>query len=300
MIIDRKIPLKYIIKKIGLEFGLALLFTCVVIFSKKYLKIEVSLPIHIPAFLGTAISLVLAFKLNHSYDRWWEARKIWGAIVNDSRTLLIQLKGFCMHQENENVRDMIKEMGFRQIAWTYSLSNSLRNLSPLENLESFLCSKEIEILKGHCNAPLKILDLNANSVKELFIGKEINQYQQIQIDSTIKRLCSSMGRAERIKNTIFPKLYRVFLSFFIYVFILTLAISLSDLQPMTEIVILLAIVLPFILLKRAAHYLQDPFENRPTDVPTESISRVIEINIKQLLDEKEIPQVLDPEDFYIM
>ena len=95
------------------------------------------LPISIPAFLGTAISVILSFKLNQSYDRWWEARKIWGGIVNDSRTFVIQLQMF-LSKGNES---SIKKIAYRQVAWCYCLGQSLRGLDPLGNLEKFLSSR---------------------------------------------------------------------------------------------------------------------------------------------------------------
>ena len=93
MLLDKRIPLPFIFRKIGFDMALILVFTVIVIFFKMYIDDDLSLPVNIPAFLGIAISLVLAFKLSQSYDRWWEARKIWGAIVNDSRTLVIQFEG---------------------------------------------------------------------------------------------------------------------------------------------------------------------------------------------------------------
>ncbi|WP_316809380.1 bestrophin family ion channel [Pedobacter agri] len=71
------------------------------------------MPLGIPAFLGTAISVILSFKLNQSYDRWWEARKIWGSIVGDSRTFVLQLQSF-LYTGND---DAILTLCFRYIAW---------------------------------------------------------------------------------------------------------------------------------------------------------------------------------------
>lgn len=93
MITNKRIPLTYPFHLIKWD----LLFTILFSFSTHYLTkyvFEMNIPIAIGAFLGTAIALILSFKLSQSYDRWWEARKIWGAIVNDSRTLVMQLKNF--------------------------------------------------------------------------------------------------------------------------------------------------------------------------------------------------------------
>jgi putative membrane protein len=93
MILERKIPLTYWLRTIKWDLLIVSVFSLTVYFTSEYL-IDLSIPISIGAFLGTAISLLLSFKLGQSYDRWWEARKIWGAIVNDSRTLVMQIQTF--------------------------------------------------------------------------------------------------------------------------------------------------------------------------------------------------------------
>lgn len=108
-----------------------------------------------------------------------------------------------------------------------------------------------------------------------------------------------MGMAERIKNTIFPVTYRIFLHIFIYIFIVTLSIALRDIKSYFEIPLLLTISTMFFLLEKSATHMQDPFRNRPTDTPVTAIARTIEINIKELLNEQEIPKPQQPEKFYL-
>ena len=93
MILEKRIPITYWFKIIKWDLLIVSVFSTVVYFFSKYL-IDLNIPISIGTFLGTAIALLLSFKLSQSYDRWWEARKIWGSIVNDSRTFVIQLKTF--------------------------------------------------------------------------------------------------------------------------------------------------------------------------------------------------------------
>ena len=81
------------------------------------------MPIAIPTFLGTAISVILSFKLSQSYDRWWEARKIWGSIFNESRNLILQLQSFVTAGNEEE----IKKITCCQIAWAFSLGQTLRS-----------------------------------------------------------------------------------------------------------------------------------------------------------------------------
>ena len=106
------------------------------------------------------ITVILSFKLNQSYDRWWKARKIWGNIVNDSRNLVLQLQAF-LRPGNEKT---IKVIGFRQIAWCFALGRSLRELGPTQHLDDYLDKKEIDQLQLYRNKPLAILQL---TVKDL-------------------------------------------------------------------------------------------------------------------------------------
>ena len=299
MILEKRIPLKYILKIIWKDILFSTVFICMIVGFEHFFHFNFKLPVAIPAFLGTSISLILAFKLSQSYDRWWEARKIWGAIVNDSRTLIVQLKSFSNYELEAQAT--IKRIAYRQIGWCYALCNTLRKLNALAPLTELVPATELEALKEHSNVPLKLIDLNSRDIAALHKSNTINNYQQIQLDETLLRLCASMGKSERIKNTVFPRIYRVFLKFFIYIFIITLAISLTEhLYPLIEVCLLTAITLPFLLMERTAYYMQDPFENRPSDTPIFTISKTIEKNLRQLLDEKDVDKVAVPDDYYIL
>jgi len=262
--------------------------------TQTYNELLPKMPLTIPAFIGTAISILLSFKLNQSYDRWWESRKIWGAIVNDSRSLVIQLQSLTSKGNDM----MIKKIAFRQIAWCYSLGQSLRGLNPIENLEKFISTNDLEEIQQHNNKPLALLRLHGLDIKELKEKNQLETFSQVQLDNTLVRLCDCQGKAERIKTTIFPVTYRLFLHAIIYLFVVTLSISLDDEEGLFEIPLLLLISSAFFLLEKSATHMQDPFENRPTDTAVTAIARTIEINIKQLIKETEIPQPVQPEKFY--
>lgn len=210
MILNKRIPLTYPFNMVKWDILITSIFSTAI----HLLSIHVytlNLPITLGAFLGTSIALLLSFKLSQSYDRWWESRKIWGSIVNDSRTLMIQVLNL-----SKGDPEIHKKIGYRQIAWCYSLGQSLRKQDPFKNLESFLSEEELKKIQHHKNIPLILLNNQAEDIKQLFNKNSINEYQQIQIDNTIMRLTTSMGMAERIKNTVFPKSYRLTLQFFIY------------------------------------------------------------------------------------
>ncbi len=297
MLLNKKIPVSYIVNKVKFDLIYVLIVSLLVLFiTSKYQKLLPEMPLTIPAFIGTAISILLSFKLSQSYDRWWEARKIWGAIVNDSRSLVIQLQSLTLSGNEVEV----KKIAFRQIAWCYSLGQSLRGLDPAENLEKFISSEEITELKRHNNKPLALLQLHSKDLKELKDNEQIDTFSRIQLDNTIVRLCDAQGKSERIKTTVFPSTYRLFLHAIIYLFIVTLSIALKDVAGFFEIPLLLLISSAFLLLEKSAAHMQDPFENRPTDTAMTAIARTIEINIKQLLKESEIPEPARPEKFYLL
>jgi putative membrane protein len=252
------------------------------------------MPLTIPAFIGTAISILLSFKLSQSYDRWWEARKVWGAVVNDSRSLVIQLQSLTSKGNDEK----IKKIAFRQIAWCYSLGQSLRELNPTDNLDEFISEEDLKEIKKHNNKPLALLQLNASDIKQLKETNQLDIFSQLQLDNTLVRLCDSQGKAERIKTTVFPVTYRLFLHAIIYLFVVTLAIALR-VDGLFEIPLLVAISSAFFLLEKTATHMQDPFENRPTDTAMTAIAKTIEINIKQLLKETEVPKPHQQDKFHL-
>ncbi len=292
MILEKKIPLSYWFNLIKWDMLIVAFVIVGIHFLNLYLPL-IKIPLSIGTFLGTAIALLLSFKLSQSYDRWWEARKIWGAIVNDSRSLVIQLKSFVISGDKERISIIAN----RQIAWCYALGRRLRGLDVLKNMESYISLNEIENIKDHSNIPLSLLDLHSEDITGLHQDKQINDFQQIQLNSTIVRLNDSMGMAERIKNTPFPKTYRRTLHFFIFIFLITLSFSLSDMRDIVELPLLMLISLPFFLLEKISQTIQDPFENKPSDTAMTAIARTIEVNIKEMIDEA-VPPFIEKKESY--
>jgi putative membrane protein len=290
MILANKLPLKFLLRSASRDMFFVTSFAVVAVVVHYFVEFP-TIPFPISALLGTAISLILSFRLAQSYDRWWEARTIWGAVVNDSRTLVIQLLSYSKKSDCDEVVKMAK----RHIVWVHALALMLRK-QPLDiTVAKYIAEDEYLLYKEASHAPLLITQDQVSSLQSL----ELNSYEKMQIDSTFVRLVSSMGQAERIKNTVFPSEYQRYLHLFIYLFLGFISVYLANLGHQWELLLLILIAAPFFMLEKAAQHLQDPFENRPTDVPVSSISRNIEINILTLLQEKEIPEPLEPEGFYI-
>ena len=298
MLIDKRLPFSYIFFKVKYEMLIVFALGIIIHFlTEKFFTYLPAMPLTIATFLGTAISVLLSFKMSQSYDRWWEARKVWGAIVNDSRSFVLQLQAFIT---GDNAPAEIKVMAYRQIAWCYSLGQALRGLPPLENCDTFLSDTDMEALKHHSNKHLGILQLNVLQVKEIHKKGAISDYLHAQINTTCVKFSDSMGMAERINNTVFPTTYRLYLHFTIYLFVIILSVGLKNVMLAYEIPLLMIVSLVFFLLEKTAYHMQDPFRNRPTDTAMTQIARTIEINIKQLLNENDVPEPLKPESYYVM
>jgi putative membrane protein len=248
----------------------------------------------VPSLLGTAISLILSFKLSQSYDRWWEARKSWGAIVNDSRTLVRQLLSFV-----SGPNDVTVSIVRRQIAWCYSLGQCLRGQDWRVGTEGHLSQSDDADAAAHNNRPLALLRQHARDLTQAAQAQRLSDYQRVAIDETLTRLTESMGKAERIRNTVFPATYRLFLHSFIYLFITLFSMALGETKGAPQVLITLVVAIPLLLLEKTASHLQDPFGNRPTDTPVTAIARTIEINLLQQIGAEPIPEPLAPEGYYL-
>lgn len=303
MLLERQLPVGYIFRSAWRDFlivlGISVGGAVLVEYERAYLP---DLPVTIAAFLGTAISLILSFKLNQTYDRWWEARKVWGAVVNDSRSLVRQVLSFTSGAPDDDgvLTKLVHGVARRQIAWCYCLGQSLRGRDWRTYTVDHIDSGEVAVLERHDNRPVALLQLHADALSALESRGAISDYQRVALDDTLTRLTDSMGKAERIRNTVFPKTYRLFLKAFIYVFITILSVSLSEVEGYWEILVTTAISTPFLLLERTSRQMQDPFADQPTDTPVTAIARTVEINIRQLLGDKNVPDPYEADKFYLM
>ncbi|UUC44543.1 bestrophin family protein [Flavobacterium cerinum] len=285
MLLKKRVPLKYVLGKIKLELVLIVLY-CVAfeVFHHTFQAVPTKIPIAIPSIIGTIISLLLAFKSNQAYDRWWEARIVWGAIVNDSRSLMRQVIGFYKDPDfSLQANDFKERFAKRQAAWCYSLSQSLRGKDPISLIQSLLTEDELRFVKKHKHVPNAILMLHVKELRKANEQGKINVYQQVEIDNTLTRLCDSMGKCERIKNTIFPTTYSLYIRFTLFLFLILLPFGLTDFLGWFRIPLVTTIGAAFFLIEKMAIHLQDPFENRPTDTPMNLISSNIEKNLLQMV-----------------
>ncbi|WP_341835519.1 bestrophin family ion channel [Chitinophaga pollutisoli] len=307
MLLKKGIPLGYIFGKIKYEILAVTVYTLIInMLYYQYGIKEISIPLSVPMVLGTVLSLLLAFRSNQAYDRWWEARTIWGAIVNDSRSLARQMMSIVDGDDSEEFRHFRQHFIKRQIAWNYALGQSLRKKDPLRGLERLLSRRELNHLAKYDNVPAGILQLHSRDIKYALQQEWLNPYQQIELDRTLTRLCDAMGKCERIKNTVFPATYSLYTHFAVIFFILLLPFALIDSLGIVEVPLVAAISASFLLIEKMAINLQDPFENKPTDTPMTTIARKVERDLLQISEEDIMPvdTELAPQeetaDYYIL
>jgi putative membrane protein len=300
MLLKKNIPIGYVFGKVKIELLIILVYSlAIAVIHEWILEVPISIPLTIPAILGTVISLLLGFRSNQAYDRWWEARQIWGAVVNDSRTLARQVLSFTESQyEEDEVQQMRQRMIRRQMAWCYALGQSLRRLNPTSGLDKFLNRRDLESLARYNNVPMALLEQHARDLRRGLEEGYINRYQQIELDKTLTRLCDAMGKCERIKNTVFPSTYSLYIHFSLLLFICMLPFGVIDYFGFLEVPLVVAISACFLLIEKMAIHLQDPFENKPTDTPMTAIASNIEKDLRQLLHDQELPEEKRTEAFY--
>jgi putative membrane protein len=296
MLLDKRISIADFIKIIRFDIGLISAYAIIVGFLDQYEFLnKVNVPLSVTGVFGTAVALLLGFRTSQSYERWWEARIIWGSIVNDSRTLVRQALAFYNISEDQQ-RQEVSAMAERQIIWCYALGEALRKLPFSQRVQTYLRERKIE----DRNLPNAILSVHSQAVAKAHRDGWINDLQQVQIDSTLARLCEAMGRCERIKNTVFPKAHSLLIHFIIYVFATMLPFGLSDEFLLVEITLTIGVPVIFIAIEKTAILMENPFENKPMDTPMTDLAQTIEINLKEMTSATDVPVKKQADSYFIL
>lgn len=298
MVIDSYKPFAKMAAELWLPMLVTFLYLLVIVGLDLQFHLEIyNFPIAIVGVMGTVIGLLLAFRTNASYQRWWEARILWGAIVNDSRTWVRQLLSFTQMNNINPAPDVdLRPVSIRQVAWCFALSRSLRKQQPTQDLEMMLSADEIRSFQSVHNIPNEILLRQAKELRRMYDAGRLELFQFIELEKTLTRLTNSMGGCERIKNTIFPTSYGRMVHALNYIFVAILPFGLVNVPAVGLVLTSMTLAFVFLFIEQVSVYLQDPFSNRPSDTPMLALSRTIEINIKQMLGDDDLPPLLTPED----
>lgn len=281
------------------------------------------------SLIGTAVAFFVGFKNNASYDRFWEGRKIWGAINNISRSFTAASKTYILasnpNSDKHKGQKELKKLIYRHLAWLHSLKHAMWQRTPWEHSQShngwyrnyfekgfqfgtweeelapFLEKEELEWLKTKKNAPVQLLERQSAHIQELKNQGYIGEFHQFELQKFITELYHEEGKTERIKNTPFPRQYGSVGGIFVNLFTVLLPFGM-----ITEFAALgenqFWLLIPFTMLVGwvfdnmdiVGDYSENPFEGLLNDVPILTIIRNIEIDLKDMLGEKELPEKIKP------
>lgn len=302
----------------GKPFVIGLLYSTILCIAAYFLNYSISIPWQPISIIGIAVAFYLGFKNNSSYDRTWEARKIWGSIVNNSRSFAAATVSFVQGEDEAALK---KELIYRHIAWMTALRYQLRlsrewehtderaksASSPTvcenyirkldDDLKHFISPKEISEVNSKANAATQLMKNQAVRLQALKDQGYFDDFRHMELHQLMVSFYEDQGKSERIKNFPFPRQYASTALWLTFVFCAFVPFGLLDIFKATNSwiywtcpFISALIIWIFFLMEKVGDYSENPFEGTYNDVPITSISRGIEIDIRQMIDDEDIPE----------
>ena len=294
-----------------------------------FTEIDIALPWQPLSVLGIAVAFYLGFKNNSSYDRTWEARKIWGGIVNNSRTFGIATLTFI---QGDNAEAIQKKLIYRHIAWLTALRYQLRLLKEWEHKEDrikglytpticedyfnkldeeimhFISEEELQTYKVKSNIAAQILAVQAKELQILRNQNYFDDFKHVELHKLLGTFYDDQGRSERIKNFPFPRQYASVAYWTALVFALVVPFGMLsifvDEAKMHSIWLTIPfsalIIWMFFLMEKIGDYSENPFEGTYNDVPITSIARGIEIDLREMINDTDIPKPMSSSNGFLM
>jgi|SRR5579862_7983355 len=288
MIVPKTPHLTRMMRYLGRPLLLLFVWDVLIVLAYMVLHREWVASEHIPlALYGSVIGIVVGFRNNSAYSRWWEARKLWGQIVNNSRVLARQVSTALQGPAESGLR---RRVIYCQIAFVHALRQQLRGLDPIEQIRGFVLADELARLSREKNVALALHGTIGKMLKDARQQGLLDNWEWHSIDRTISDLTGSQGGAEGIKNTPLPKQYDFFPMLFVHIYCLLLPVGMvTNLGWFTPLGSTLVGSM-FLALDRIGRDLENPFDNTIFDVPLTSVTKMIEINLRQILGETELPE----------
>ncbi|MGB7393283.1 MAG: bestrophin family ion channel [Pricia sp.] len=289
------------------------------------------------ALIGTAAAFIAGFKNTQTYNRLWEARMIWGAIVNDSRTWGVMVKDFIIDKDAEitdrtELKNTHRRIIYRHIAWLTALRFQLRQPKPWENLtkayakeyrkhysvpeweteledemKPYLSEADLKYVLEKKNRATQLLALQSADLRELRQKKFIEEYPYVTIETVLKDFYTHQGKAERIKNFPYPRQFASINLFFIWLLVILLPFGMLDeFAKLGDYGVWLTIPFSVIVgwvftsLEKVGESTENPFEGGANDIPMASLSRTIEIDLREMLEETDLPKPLEAVNKIVM
>ena len=247
--------------------------------------------------LGGALAIFLGFRNNSAYDRWWEARKIWGALVNDSRSWARQVVSW---SEGPHADAYRREAVHRHLAFVYGLALHLRGDPNLHaTVAGFVSEEEAAHYASVPNIPTALLIRQGQRVAEARADGTIEHFRHLQLDEMLTRLSDIQGKCERIKNTPLPVQYDQIPRAFVYFYGIVLPFGLVGSMGWAAVPLSVAITLLFLLLEGSGRVIENPFEGQAMDTPMLALANTIERDLRAALGE-DLPAKVTPDEHGVL
>ncbi len=230
--------------------------------------------------LGFVISMLLVFRTNTAYDRWWEGRKLWGSLVNNSRNLAIKLSAILPADDEDN------RSFFRNTipAFAFALRNHLKSeKTRVELFDERVDSHHLRNIDSEKHIPNQVALLLFRQVQHLLDSGKITGEQLIVLNAEMQSFTDICGGCERIKNTPIPFSYSVFIKKFIFLYIMTLPFGYVFSLGYYVIPVVALVFYVLASLELIGEEIEDPFGGDPNDVPTGKIAESINKHISELI-----------------
>ncbi|MBY0433151.1 MAG: bestrophin family protein [Cyclobacteriaceae bacterium] len=234
--------------------------------------------IQMHSLLGIVLGLFLVFRTNSAYDRWWEGRKLWGSMVNNTRNLAHKLNAFLLktdHEQRQYFALMIPN-------FVVSVKEYLRRGVNMHDLENTGPDFE-ERFKNVKHIPNRISSMLYERVNELYVHKKLSGDQLFIVDKELKEFSDILGACERIKNTPIPYSYSMYIKKFIFIYLITLPFGFVTTTEYLTVPIVLLVSFVILSVELIAEEIEDPFGKDANDLPTDQLSVKIKQDVREIL-----------------
>lgn len=229
---------------------------------------------------GTALALVLGFRVNSAYQRWWEGRILWGALVNVSRSFARAVLAFL--PDEPDARALARDLVLRHIAYVHTLRRQLRRQETVSEIQRVLGAADHPELDRR-NPANGLLEGTGRRIAGAERRNWIDSIQQSRLESMLVDMSNAQGGMERIKNTPLPAQYRAFPKYFTRLFCILLPVGLVETLGVATPVGSAVAGFMYLAVLQIGDDLVDPFGNDVHDLPLDSITTVIEADLNQAI-----------------
>ena len=302
MLVDKRITVSIIAREEGRTILFLIVFASLVFAIHWFTPVSIDLPVAIAATLGTAVAILLGFKNSSAYGRWWEARKAWGALINNSRLFTYQLITYMDESDDVNEKEhqaTLSDLVKRHLGFVNILRDQLRDQATDESISKWLTDSDAAAIRTARNQASMLLSRQVKNLRVLCATDRFEMFRLFEPMSTIGEMTKCQGVSEGIKNTPLLLHYSWFTTAFVWLFLILLPFCFVDIGwKMIPLVVVISAV--FVMLDRSGTFTETPFSKNFNSVPLNAICRTTEIELLEQIGETNLPEPLRPVDGVLM